>query len=184
MKKIILTLFAIGLISISMNAQRFITKNGHVWFHSEAPLETIEAHNKQINAALDITSGDFVFKILMKSFIFEKALMQEHFNENYVESDKFPNSTFKGRISNLESIDFTRPGSYSATVEGDLTIHGITKPVSAEGTFKVSDDIIRGKAKFEIAIADYDISIPGAVAGKIADMVEINIDVKLTELKK
>ena len=184
MKKIILTLFAIGVMSISMNAQRFITKNGHVWFHSEAPLETIEAHNKQTNAALDITSGDFVFKILMKSFIFEKALMQEHFNENYVESDKFPNSTFKGRISNLESIDFTRPGSYSATVEGDLTIHGITKPVSAEGTFKVSDDIIRGKAKFEIAIADYDISIPGAVAGKIADLVEINIDVKLTELKK
>lgn len=184
MKKIILILFVFGMLSTSANAQRFLTKNGHVWFHSEAPLETIEAHNKQANAALDVDSGDFVFKILMKSFIFEKALMQEHFNENYVESDKFPNATFKGKIINMKSIDFTKPGNYSGTVEGDLTIHGITKPVSAEGIFDVDKDVIRGKAKFAVAIADYNISIPGAVAGKIAEEVDVHVDVKLNMLDK
>ncbi len=183
MKKILLTLLIVGTVSVTFG-QRYITKNGHVWFHSEAPLETIEAHNKQANAALDIASGDFVFKILMKSFIFEKALMQEHFNENYVESDKFPNATFKGKVTNLDVIDFSKPGSYKAIVEGELTIHGLTNPVSSEGTFEVSSDMIKGKAKFQVAIEDYDISIPGAVAGKISEIVDINVDVKLTELKK
>lgn len=182
MKKLILTLLIFGSVSITFG-QKFITKNGHVWFYSEAPLETIEAHNKQANAALDITTGDFVFKILMKSFIFEKALMQEHFNENYVESDKFPNATFIGRVANLDEIRFTKPGTYTAVVEGELTIHGVTNPVAAEGIFEVSKDMILGKTKFQLAIADYDISIPGAVAGKIADVVDINVDVKLTELK-
>lgn len=184
MKKLFLTISVIGLLTISSYAQRFITKNGHIWFHSEAPLETIEAHNKQANAALDIVTGDFVFKVLMKSFIFEKALMQEHFNENYVESDKFPNATFKGKVTNAESIDFSTPGNYEAKVEGELTMHGISKAVASEGTFKVSNDMIHGKAKFIVAIADYDISIPGAVAGKIADVVDVNVDVKLTELKR
>ncbi len=172
------------LVSVGMYGQRYITKNGHVWFHSEAPLETIEAHNKQANAALDIQSGAFVFKVLMKSFIFEKALMQEHFNENYVDSDNFPNATFKGNITNMDAVDFSKPGTYDANVEGELTIHGITNQVAANGLFTVSDDMISGKSKFNVAIADYDISIPGAVAGKIADVVEINVDVKLKELKK
>lgn len=110
--------------------------------------------------------------------------MQEHFNENYVESDKFPNATFKGKVTNLDEIDFSKPGSFKANVVGELTIHGITNAVSSEGTFDVSSDMIKGKAKFQLAIADYDISIPGAVAGKIAEMVDVNIDVKLTELKK
>lgn len=182
MKKIIALLFLTSLISMSSFGQRFITKNGHIWFHSEAPLETIEAHNKQVNAALDIKTGDFVFKVLMKSFIFEKALMQEHFNENYVDSDKFPSATFKGKVTNMDAVDFSKPGNYNATIQGELTIHGVTQEVSAEGIFQVKEDMIEGKAKFNLAIADYNISIPGAVAGKIADVVEVNVDVKLTEL--
>lgn len=184
MKKIILTLFVIGMMSMSANAQRYITKNGHVRFYSEAPLETIEAHNNQVNAALDVKSGDLVFKILMKSFIFEKALMQEHFNENYVESDKYPNATFKGKVTNQAEVDFSTAGSYKAIIKGDLTIHGKTQETTAEGIFQVKEDMIYGKAKFSVAIADYEISIPGAVAGKIAEVVEITVDVKLTELKQ
>ena len=184
MKKLIVLLFLTSLISMSSFGQRFITKNGHVYFYSEAPMETIEAHNKQVNSALDIKTGDIIFKILMKSFIFEKALMQEHFNENYVESDKFPNATFKGKVTNMDAIEFSLPGSYDAIIEGELTIHGITQKVAAEGIFQVKNDMIHGKAKFNVAISDYDISIPGAVAGKIAEVVEITVDVKLTELKK
>lgn len=184
MKKIIVLLFLASLVSFSSFGQRFITKNGHIWFYSEAPLETIEAHNKQVNAALDIKTGDFVFKVLMKSFIFEKALMQEHFNENYVESDKYPNATFKGKVTNMDAVEFSMPGSYDAKIEGELTIHDKTQKVIAEGIFKVKNNMIEGKAKFKVAIADYDISIPGAVAGKIAEIVEVNVDVKLDKLKQ
>ncbi len=182
MKKIIILALITGFSTLTFG-QRYITKNGHVWFHSEAPLETIEAHNNQANAALDIQTGDLVFKILMKSFIFEKALMQEHFNENYVESDQFPSATFQGKVTNLDEIDFKKAGSYPAMVKGNLTIHGVTNAVESEGIFEVSDDIIRGKAKFQVAIADYKISIPGAVAGKIADIVDVHVDIKMNPLK-
>ena len=182
MKKIIILALITGFSTLTFG-QRYITKNGHVWFHSEAPLETIEAHNNQANAALDIQTGDLVFKILMKSFIFEKALMQEHFNENYVESDQFPSATFQGKVTNLDEIDFKKAGSYPSMVKGNLTIHGVTNAVESEGIFEVSDDIIRGKAKFQVAIADYKISIPGAVAGKIADIVDVHVDIKMNPLK-
>lgn len=183
MKKIIFSLIMVGCFIATSFGQRYISKNGHVWFYSDAPLEIIEAHNNQANAALDIETGDFVFKILMKSFIFEKALMQEHFNENYVESDKYPASTFKGKVTNIADLNLKEKGTYDAHVEGELTIHGITKKVSTDGTLKVSDDDIHAKASFNILIADYNISIPGAVAGKIAEEVQINVDVNMKELK-
>ena len=106
MKKTSLLLLGV-VFSITVLSQRYITKNGHIQFYSETPMETIEAHNRQVNSALDLSTGDFVFKVLMKSFEFEKALMQEHFNENYVESDKFPRAEFEGRILNFSSIDFS-----------------------------------------------------------------------------
>ena len=106
----------IGLIStFSLQAQKYMTKNGNIKFYSETPMETIEATNNQVNAALDTQTGDLVFKVLIKSFQFEKALMQEHFNENYMESDKMPNSTFKGKVTNLSAIDFTKEGTYEAS---------------------------------------------------------------------
>lgn len=184
MKKTILFLLIFILASTQFFGQRFITKTGHVFFFSEAPLETIEAHNKQVNAALDTKTGDLVFKVLMKSFIFEKALMQEHFNENYVESDKFPNATFKGKVTNLEEINFSKAGKHAAEVEGTLTIHGEPQAAKAIGEFEVTDDFIRGTAKFPIQIRNYNIEIPGAVAGKISEEVEITVDIKLEEYKK
>jgi polyisoprenoid-binding protein YceI len=184
MKTLKLTIAILILAATTTYGQRYITKTGHIWFHSEAPLETIEAHNNQVNSALDLTTGAFVFKVLMKSFIFEKALMQEHFNENYVESDKFPNATFQGKVTNIDDIDFQKEGSYDAEISGELTIHGITNKVDANGTFDVHPDMIAGTSKFTLLIADYNISIPGAVAGKISEEIEINVDLKLKELKK
>jgi polyisoprenoid-binding protein YceI len=184
MKKITL-LITVLILSVTITyGQRYLTKTGHIWFHSEAPLETIEAHNNQVNAALDLKTGSIVFKVLMKSFIFKKALMQEHFNENYVESDKFPNATFQGKVTNIDSIDFDKEGSNDVQVTGNLTIHGKTNQVSTTGILIVQSDGIQSRAKFTIMIADYDISIPGAVTGKIADEVEINVDLHLKELKK
>ena len=139
MKKWIIIVSALIMV-LEVSAQRYITKNGHIKFYSETPMETIEANNQQVNSALDISTGDFVFKVLMKSFEFEKALMQEHFNENYVESDKYPNSTFKGKVLNITDYDFKSNNSYDVIVEGDLSMHGVTKKITEKGTLTVSDN--------------------------------------------
>ncbi len=183
MKKIIFGVIFLATVSYTAQAQRYITKTGFIRFYSEAPLEKIEAINRQVNSALDVKTGDFVFKVLMKSFNFEKALMQEHFNENYVESDKFPSADFKGKVTNLGSIDFAKDGTYEATVEGKLTIHGITKDVSHKGTFEVSNGKILGKSKFNIQISDYNIAIPTAVVKNISPVVEVTVDVVLDKLQ-
>ncbi len=172
------------MIVLEVSAQRYITKNGHIKFYSETPMETIEAFNKQVNSALDIETGDFVFKVLMKSFEFEKALMQEHFNENYVESDKYPNSTFKGKVLNIADYDFKSNNSYDVVVEGDLSMHGVTKKVTEKGTLTVSNNGIEGKAVFIVKPEDYKIKIPKTVVDNIAEELEVTVEVKLEEYKK
>ncbi|MCF8229264.1 MAG: YceI family protein [Bacteroidales bacterium] len=183
MKRIFSTLLISLILVGGAFAQRFVTKTGHIKFYSDTPVETIEAHNRQVNSALDIESGDFVFKVLMRGFEFEKALMQEHFNENYVESHKYPNATFVGKIMNPKEIDFGKEGTYGTTVEGDLTIHGVTRKIQEKGTFTVRGDKIIGKAKFKVLVDDYDIKIPKAVIENIAEEIEITVDVELDKLK-
>ncbi len=182
MKKVILFVFILLMANTSF-AQRYLSKTGSVSFYSDAPLEKIEAKNHQVDCALDTQSGFFVVKILMRSFIFEKALMQEHFNEDYVESDKFPNAFFKGKIVNLKDINFSKPGIYPAVIRGQMTIHGVTMPVKAEGTFTISKNGILARAKFPLKIGDYGISIPDLVTDKIAKEMEISTDIQLKPLK-
>lgn len=182
MKVEILFLAALLSISYHVSGQKFATKNGHIKFYSESPLEKIEAHNRQVNAAFDQQSGFFVFKVLMKSFAFEKALMQEHFNENYVESDKFPNATFLGKVTNLAEVDFSKDGTYPVTVDGKLTLHGETKAVHEKGTFEVKQGKILGKAKFNLLLSDYKVSIPGTVANNISKTIEITVDIILDKV--
>jgi polyisoprenoid-binding protein YceI len=178
----LLLLLTLGLGSVQ--AQKYITKNGHIRFFSSTSVEDIEAHNRQVNSALDQQTGDFVFKVLMKSFQFEKALMQEHFNENYVESDKFPNASFVGKVLNIKDIDFAKNGSYNATVEGELTIKGVTKKVAEKGTFEVKDGKVTGKSTFNVLLSDYDIKIPNTVASNISKSIQIDVDVNLEKLAK
>ena len=183
MKKLTLITLAMMLTALSFG-QRYITKNGHIKFYSETPLETIEAHNNQVNSALDISTGEFVFKVLMKSFKFEKALMQEHFNENYVESDKFPNAMFKGTIANLNDIDFKANGEYKVVVEGEMTIHGETKTIQTTGKFQVTDETVSGQSVFIVKPEDYKIKIPNTVVQNIAEEIEVTVEVSLQALKK
>jgi polyisoprenoid-binding protein YceI len=165
-------------------AQKFITKSGLIRFYSDAPLEKIEATNRQVNAALDLTTGSFVFKVIMKSFQFEKALMQEHFNENYVESDKFPNAIFTGNIANFKDVDTKKERIIPITVEGKLTMHGVTRDVTERGTFEIRQGKIAGKAKFSIRLSDYNIKIPSAVVKNISESVEITVDILLEPINK
>jgi len=182
--KVIAVLTIAMLSAGAMQAQKYMTKNGHIKFFSETPVEKIEADNNQVNSALDIQTGDFVFKVLIKSFKFEKALMEEHFNENYLESDKYPNSTFQGKVTNLAAINFTKEGTYEVTIEGDLTIHGVTKKISEKGTFTVkAGDKIQGYSKFNVKPADYAIKIPGAVVKNIAETIEVTVDVELSKMQ-
>jgi polyisoprenoid-binding protein YceI len=184
MKKTALLLLITMSLAISGQAQKYVTKNGFIRFYSDASLEKIEAINRQVNAATDITTGDFVFRVLMKSFTFEKALMQEHFNENYVESDKFPNATFLGKIINIKEVNFLKDGIYPVTVEGKLTMHGETKQVSEKGTFEVKEGKLIGKAKFKITLSDYKISIPNTSVNNISNTIEITVEVVLDKLSQ
>ena len=157
-------------------AQRYISKNGHVWFYSHTPLEDIEARNNQVVSILDVPTGTIQFSLLIKSFEFRIALLEEHFNENYMESDQFPKADFTGKISNLDKIDFSQNGNYTAVVNGDLTIHGVTKNLSVPGTLEVKDGKIIARAQFIVKPQDFDIEIPSVVEDKIAREIEVNVD--------
>jgi len=156
--------------------QKYITKTSHVWFYSHTPMEDIEAHNRQVVSSLDASTGDVAFLLLVKSFEFKRALMQEHFNENYMESDKLPKASFKGKITNIKQVDFKKDGIYSAEVTGDLMIHGVTKSVTYKGTFTIKGSTITADAKFVIIPQDYGIKIPSLVENKIAKEIPVTVE--------
>jgi polyisoprenoid-binding protein YceI len=159
-----------------------MTKNGFIGFFSHTPMEDVKGDNNQVASVLDISTGEFVFQVLVKSFHFNSALMEEHFNENYMESDKFPKSSFKGKITNLSSVDFKKNGTYEVTVEGDLTIHDVTNKISTKGTIEVVSDAINANSKFNIVPEDYKINIPGVVREKIAKNLEVTVTMKYAPL--
>ena len=167
------------LTALSAGAQKYITKTGYIKFYSASPLEKIEAHNRQVNSVLDLATGGFVFKVLMKSFEFEKALMQEHFTENYVESDKYPTATFVGKVVNIKDVNALKDGIYDVNVEGKLTLHGVSQDVREKGTFEMKQGKFIGKAKFNIAVGDYKITIPGNVGNNISKTIEVTVDITL-----
>lgn len=156
--------------------QKYYSKTGKVSFFSNAPMEKIEAHTSTANTVLDVVTGQMEWAVLIQSFQFEKALMQEHFNENYMESATYPKAKFKGTIENLSQVSLTKDGTYPVTVKGDLDIHGVTKPVTAEGSITVKNGAVAAKSKFSIKVADYGIEVPKLVAENIAKDVEIHVE--------
>jgi hypothetical protein len=181
MKRLFLFLFFLNIVFAS-NAQKFMTKNGYLSFFSHTPLEDIKGENNQAAGVLDISSGEMVFQALIKSFHFDKALMEEHFNENYMESDKFPKASFKGKITNLPDVNFSKKGTYDVTVEGDLTIHDVTNKVNVKGTILIDDTGIKANSKFNIVPEDFKIIIPGVVRDKINKDLEIAVNMKYEPL--
>jgi hypothetical protein len=176
MKIRIILLVLIGFTQL-VSAQKLVSKNGHIRIYSHTPMEDIDATNNQVASILDPSTGSLQFSLLVKSFSFVKTLMEEHFNENYMESTKFPKSSFTGKINNLASIDFKKDGTYPTEVSGDLTMHGVTKPVSAKGSIEIKNGAITAKSKFNVVPQDYNIVIPDLVKDKIAKEIEITVDV-------
>jgi len=183
MKRISFFLLFLSLFFIS-DAQKYMTKNGFIGFFSHTPVEDIKADNNQVASVLDISTGEMAFQVLIKSFHFEKALMETHFNESFLESDKFPRSSFKGKIVNLSVVDFTKTGKYEATVEGELNIHDVTKNIKVPGTVEVLPELITANAKFNIAPEDYNIKIPAVVRENIAKIIEVTVLIKYTPIEK
>ena len=177
MKRLASVILFLGLF-LAANAQKYITKNGYIGFFSGTPVEDIKGDNNQVASVIDISTGEIVFQVLIKSFKFEKALMEEHFNENYLESEKFPKSTFKGKITNLAAVDFSKPGQYEVIVEGDLNIHDVTNKVSVTGSIEVIPGGINANSKFNVVPEDYKIKIPAIVRENIAKIIEVTVAIR------
>ena len=182
-KQFVITVAILFAASAMMAQDKYFTKNGRIIFSSKTSMENIEANNKSVTCVLDIKTGNLQFAVLMKGFEFEKALMQEHFNENYVESHKFPKAEFKGQIANSSEINYSKDGTYAAKVKGKLTIHGETKEVETTGTVIVRGGKIETDAGFNIDLADYKIEIPKIVKDNISKTVKIEVDCTLDPLK-
>jgi hypothetical protein len=184
MNKSILIGIVLLVMAFASFGQKYITKNGMIKFYSEAPMETIEAINKQVNCAFDTETGDLVFKVLIKAFEFEKALMQEHFNENYMYSDKYPNATFAGKVKDWDGSELSEGMSVEVIVEGDLTIKGVKKQVSETGTLEMKEGKIQAKTLFPVNLSDYEVKIPKTVIDNIAETVDVTVDVALEKYQK
>lgn len=168
--KYILSLLVCFLLLTNLKAQdRYLTKQGTISFFSRSPIEDIEAINNQVLSIVDLETGDVAISVLMKSFMFEKALMQEHFNENYVESDTFPKAKFRGKIFDAKNLE----NKSKVSIQGDLTIHGITKQVKVEANVEVNKDNVILHGEFTVLVADYEIKIPSIVKNNIAKTIKI-----------
>ncbi len=166
------------------DAQKYFTKDGSIKFFSDAKMEKIQATNNKATCVMDAATGAIEWSVLQMGFVFENAFMQEHFNETYMESAKFPKATFKGNVENMQSIDFHKDGSYKTKVAGELTMHGVTKKIVVDAVFNVKSGIVASESKFYVKPADYGIVISGDKAENIAGDIEVTVKANLTELKK
>ena len=176
MKQISITKTIILLLCVFFTdnalAQKYKSSSSSIHFFSNAPVEDIEATNLDGQSAIDLATGEIVFSIPIKSFTFEKSLMQEHFNENYMESDTYPKATFKGKIIDF---DIGNTSLQDANAKGILKIHGIEKEISVEGQLKIGDNSMELNAKFSVKLEDHKIKIPKIVFYNIAEIIAVTI---------
>ena len=179
-RKILFIVLIIIFTISNIYAQKYKSVSSEVRFYSYAPIEDIEATNSGGKSAIDISTGEIVFSIPIQSFIFDKSLMQEHFNENYMESDKYPHATFKGSLTsyNPDIIDWQE-----AETKGAINIHGIEKETKYNGEVKINGETINVKAKFKVKLEDYKIKIPKVVFYNIAEVIDVTIDFKYERIK-
>ncbi len=175
MKKTTILVLALCAVYINCTAQLYFTKNGKISFFSSALLEDIKADNNQVISIINTSTGELQFSLLNNAFHFKKALMEEHFNADYMESVKYPKSGFKGAIVNISSFNLNSDGIYKVTVSGSLTIHGVTKTVSVPGTITVKSGILSTASTFKVNVKEYNINIPGSSKNNIAETIELNV---------
>lgn len=172
--RVLYVLFFVLCSVNNVSAQgKFLTKEGYVSFFSHSIVEDIKADNNQVLSIIDTTTHKIAIQLLMRSFMFEKALMQEHFNENYVESYKYPKATFSGEIMNFEDLDSENT---ETEIVGELTVHGETKEISTRVNFTMEDEEIVLKGNFTVEVADFNIKIPAIVRNNIAKTIKVTFE--------
>lgn len=164
------------LLTTNLYSQVFITRNGYIGFFSKTPLEDIKGENRQVYAVLDVAKKNIAFTCLLKGFLFRKELMQEHFNENYVESDKYPKASFVGAYTG--NISLNKEGIYPVQVKGQLTLHGVTHPLEIPATIEVNASNLICSSNFKLIPGDFNIKIPSLVKEKIAKEIDVHVLVK------
>jgi polyisoprenoid-binding protein YceI len=175
MKKSIMLVISILCLQ-QVFAQIWFTKTGAVSFYSHTNVEDIKAENNEVVSFIDAAKKEFRFQVLIKGFKFPKASMQEHFNgPDYMESDKFPKAEFKGMINAASAIDFKKDGTYKVEVEGQMTMHGVTKTLKVPGTITVKSGIPAVNAVFFVKRTEFGIEVPSFTAAKIADAIEVTV---------
>ena len=179
-------LFAVLLSTNTLSAQKYFTRDAKVEFNATADgsPETIEAKHSSGTVVFNQTTGALEASVLIRGFLFERALMQEHFNENYMESDKYPKAVFKGKLSEADANKLGSNGTYSFSVSGKMTMHGKTQEISTKVNFTVKDGNITSSTDFKVALADYDIKIPSVVADKVAKTASVSVEATLAPLRK
>lgn len=182
MKLYKLTVFAVLLLPGVLKAQIYSLDQPFVRFFSHAPMEDIEAVNHSTQGLINVKDNSFTFRVPIKGFKFAKALMQEHFNENYMESDKYPYGTFKGTIRG--NYDITRDGVYEVEAAGKLNIHGIEQERTIPAKIVVEDGKPRLETIFNVKLEDHDIEIPKIVFHNIAEVIEVTVKSGLVLYKK
>jgi polyisoprenoid-binding protein YceI len=160
----------------------FIASKGEVSFYSHAPLEDITAVNSNVNSMLNLVTGEVAFMIAMRGFKFEKALMEEHFNEKYLETDKYPHASFSGSLT--EKLPADASGRVRASARGKLVIHGVEKEITQDGEIEINGKDVTLTTSFRVAVAEFNISIPKLLFENIADTVDVNLKVNYTPFKK
>ena len=176
--------FVLGLVIAASGVfaqDKFFTKTGKISFYSKATMENIEAHNRSVTAVLDSKTGNIQFSALVKGFEFEKALMQQHFNENYLESTKYPKAEFKGQIVNNADVNYAKDGTYNVKVKGQLTMHGETKDVETTGTITVKGDKLQAESDFNVQLADY--KIKNDKLNNISNTIRVSVNCSMEPLK-
>lgn len=172
MRSVVLALILSFCISVC-HAQKFSTESGKISFFSDAAIEDIKAENTIVASMFNASSGELVYIVKIKDFVFPKALMREHFNEKYMETEKFPKSTFQGKLIGFNA---SASGEQKVSAKGKLTIHGVAKDVDIPGTIEFASGKVTMKSKFIVKLADYDIKIPKLVWQNIAEEIEVKID--------
>jgi hypothetical protein len=184
-KRVLIILLLTAICLPGLTQKKIFTKSGIISFYSKTSIEKIEAKNKKVLAVIDIENNKIEFAVLIKGFEFEKALMQEHFNEDYLESDKYPKAVFKGSFDKTnEPITFADKKTQTLQITGNLTLHGITKSINATATITVKNQVISATSAFTIFLNDYKIKIPALVANNISKEILVNINIpSLQEIK-
>jgi len=150
---------------------KFATSTGNTKFSSETPLENVNAENKKSQVILNTANNEIAIRMNMREFVFPNKLMQEHFNENYIESTKYPTATFSGKVDNAP--DYAKDGQYDVSATGKFTVHGVTKERTIKGKMKIEGGTITINSDFEVPLTDHKIEVPQVVFVKIAQVISV-----------